>query len=231
MRKRVLITAGNTRVPIDKVRGIDNIFRGRTGAQIAHYFANQGYEVVLLTSHPEGVSPHSNLDIHSFNTFDQLNESMCTLVMERLFHVIVHSAAVSDYKPVGIYQQVGDPVESDGGLLRNLQKLDSTGKVGSNHSELWMRLTPTIKIVDQIRQPWGFKGTLVKFKLQVGMSDTDLIDVATRSMKHSQADFVVANTLEGLNSRAFIISAKKQCAISVSRTELPAKLLAAIEAQ
>ena len=33
---------------------------------------------------------------------------------------------------------------------------------------------PTEKIVDKIKGDWGFKGQLVKFKLQVGISDDEL---------------------------------------------------------
>jgi len=39
-RKRVLVTAGNTSVPIDRVRVISNIFKGRTGAGIPITFPN-----------------------------------------------------------------------------------------------------------------------------------------------------------------------------------------------
>jgi phosphopantothenate-cysteine ligase/phosphopantothenoylcysteine decarboxylase/phosphopantothenate--cysteine ligase len=51
----LLVTAGNTLVPIDKVRGITNIFTGRTGASIALEAHRRGHGVTLLTSHPEAV--------------------------------------------------------------------------------------------------------------------------------------------------------------------------------
>ena len=50
--KSVLVTAGSTMVPIDKVRAITNIFNGRTGTNIALYFAQQGWNVTLVTSNP-----------------------------------------------------------------------------------------------------------------------------------------------------------------------------------
>ena len=34
-RMKILVTAGNTQTPIDRVRSITNIFSGRTGARIA----------------------------------------------------------------------------------------------------------------------------------------------------------------------------------------------------
>src|SRR5262249_14112903 len=51
----ILVTAGNTQSPIDKVRCITNIFSGRTGAGIALEAYRRGHRVFLLTSHPEVV--------------------------------------------------------------------------------------------------------------------------------------------------------------------------------
>ena len=99
--------------------------------------------------------------------------------------------------------------------------MNSSGKIDSSYTELWLRLVPTEKIIDKIRADWGFKGKLVKFKLQVGMLDEELVRIATASMKASEADFIVANTLEGMTQRAYIISAKGGIPAIVDRNELP----------
>ena len=52
----VLVTAGNTLAPIDRVRGLTNVFTGRTGAGIALAAHERGHAVTLLTSHPEAVA-------------------------------------------------------------------------------------------------------------------------------------------------------------------------------
>ena len=70
------------------------------------------------------------------------------------------------------------------------------GKIGSSHDRLILELVPTEKLVDLIRNPWGFTGTLVKFKLQVGLTDDELLAIARKSMADSHADFIVANCLE-----------------------------------
>ncbi len=222
-KNKVLITAGNTRIPIDRVRGIDNIFRGRTGAAIAKYFAEKGCEVTLLTSHPKLVVPEPNLTIVKYNTYDSLVSTMKTEIRTGAYDVVIHSSAVSDYSVEGTYKRTGS-IETNGRLKLELVKLDSSGKIGSDHKELWMKLIPTMKIVDQIRKPWGFRGKLVKFKLQVDMDDEELLRVATRSMEHSKADFIVANTLEGMNKRAYIVSHGGMHVVSVSREDLPATL-------
>ena len=52
----VLVTAGNTQTPIDRVRCITNIFTGRTGARIAVEAHRRGHAVTLVTSHPRVVA-------------------------------------------------------------------------------------------------------------------------------------------------------------------------------
>src|SRR5439155_7975387 len=66
---RVLITAGNTQAPIDRVRCLTNIFTGRTGAAIAVRAHERGHHVTLLTSHPEAVLA---VRPERYSTFDDL---------------------------------------------------------------------------------------------------------------------------------------------------------------
>jgi phosphopantothenate-cysteine ligase/phosphopantothenoylcysteine decarboxylase/phosphopantothenate--cysteine ligase len=78
------------------------------------------------------------------------------------------------------------------------------GKVKSHHPELWLRLQPAPKLVDKVRSAWGFGGVLVKFKLEVGVTDAELLGVAERSRQQSGADLMAANTLEGIHDWAYL---------------------------
>lgn len=219
---KVLVTAGSTITMIDKVRGITNIFRGRTGTEIARYFTLKGAEVTLLTS-----SPHlarvfqERARVIRFKTYEELLVNMEKLIKDENFDVIIHSAAVSDYACIGMYQS------DDKGQIWMMSKKD---KISSGQHGLFIGLTPTLKIIDQIRQPWGFRGILVKFKLESGISDEQLIQIAARSAKHSGADLIVANCREWFEKRAFIIgpsdSLEKDIGFSmeVSRHELPSAI-------
>jgi phosphopantothenoylcysteine synthetase/decarboxylase len=80
----------------------------------------------------------------------------------------------------------------------------AAGKVKSDEPELWLRLVRTTKIVDQIRGPWGFKGLLVKFKLEVGVTTEKLLEIAERSRAQSAADLMVANTLDESGRCAYL---------------------------
>ena len=105
----------------------------------------------------------------------------------------------------------------------------AAGKVKSGEPELWLRLTRAPKLVDRVRTDWGFRGILVKFKLEVGVGDAQLLEVAERSRRHSGADLMVANTLEGAAEWAFL-GPRHGSYDRVARSLLADRLLDAIEA-
>jgi phosphopantothenoylcysteine synthetase/decarboxylase len=190
---KILVTAGNTQARIDAVRCVTNIFTGRTGAAIATHAASRGHAVTLLTSHPE-TAP--NLPSIPYATFEELADLMAQHVPQA--EVVIHSAAVSDYLSGGIFAPA-DKTYFDmntlswvGGAMVDR----AAGKVKSDEPELWLRLVKAPKLVDRIRSPWGFHGVLVKFKLEVGLGDDELLARAEHSRQHSQADLMVANTLQ-----------------------------------
>jgi len=215
---KFLITCGSPQIPIDRVRTIGNIFKGNTGFEIAMSISSyKDHEVDLLTSNPfhkqyGKINPFNKFNISSYKTFDDLKNSM-QLFTQSDIDVIIHSAAVNDYKLEGTYHRI-----HNGTLIR----LPDAGKIKSNHKELFLRMIQTEKLIDLIRPEWGFKGILVKFKLEVGKSNEDLIDIAQKSREHSQADIIVANCLEWMNERAIIITA--HATIEVERKELPSML-------
>lgn len=239
----LLITAGNTLVMIDQVRAITNIFTGRTGAQIALEAHRRGHTVTLLTSHPEVVKelhgnapvPNQRWSVVPYRTFDDLQNRMEERVRSGELDVIIHCAAVSDYRPAGIY------APSEGTRLLVIGKEGrwespgpaptmedrSAGKVKSSERELWLRLVRTPKIVDLLRKDWGFAGVLVKFKLEVGIDEQTLLQIAEDSRRQSQADLMVANTLEDSQEWAYLgpVNGYQR----LTRAELPAKLLDEVE--
>lgn len=214
----LLVTAGNTLVPIDRVRCITNIFTGRTGAGIALHAHNKGHTVTLLTSHPEVVAiltqrppGGDRWHLHPYRTFEDLQALMTTHVQNAGLDGIIHCAAVSDYLAAGVYAPNPhthfDPASArwcgEGDQAPGLVDR-AAGKVKSDEPELWLRLVRSPKLVDRIRSDWGFTGLLVKFKLEVALNDEQLLDIAEYSRKQSDADLMVANTLEGASEFAYL---------------------------
>ena len=219
--KKMLITAGSTAMPIDKVRILTNIFRGRTGENIARAAAGAGWQVTLLSSAPTAreCTDHPLLKRRRYRTYDELAALMESEIVNNRYDAIVHSAAVGDFRLAQVHV-MGD----DGRLARLQAEGAAAAKIPSNHDRLFLELVPTLKLVDQIRDPWGFRGQLVKFKLQAAMTDAELLDVARRSLAHSRADYLVANCLEWCDKYAYILDAAGGTE-KVGRNELPGRLL------
>jgi phosphopantothenate---cysteine ligase (CTP) len=239
----ILVTAGNTAVPIDQVRCITNIFSGKTGAAIARHAHTCGHTVTLLTSHPEAVAevvpqapiPQERWALRVYRTFEDLRELMQSAIRKEDQDVVIHCAAVSDYLSAGIFApEQGTHFDERTGSWHSSgpespKLVDrKAGKVKSDQAELWLRLTRAPKLVDLIRSPWGFRGLLVKFKLEVGLNEPDLLRVAENSRLHSNADLMVANTLEDSAYHAYLglVDGGYE---KVSRRELAGRLIQVVE--
>ena len=94
--KRVLISAGGTREPVDAVRYVGNRSSGRMGVALAAEARRRGADVTLLAANlavpaPEGV------EIVDTPTAAELEREALTRAAEA--DVIVMAAAVADYRP------------------------------------------------------------------------------------------------------------------------------------
>lgn len=188
-RRRVLITAGPTWVRIDAVRHISNFSSGRTGIVLADTMARAGADVTLLLgpvqASIDGLAA-SGVRIVPFVTFDDLHQAVREQLRTGDFHAMLHAAAVSDYRPVS----------------------EVTAKLPSGEEELVLRLRPTPKIVDEVKD-LAPDLLLVKFKLEVSRSRAELFSIARASAARSRADLVVANDLSeyaGERHPAFILN-------------------------
>jgi phosphopantothenate-cysteine ligase/phosphopantothenoylcysteine decarboxylase/phosphopantothenate--cysteine ligase len=237
---RILVTGGNTVVPIDQVRCISNVFRGRTGANIALEACRRGHHVHLLASDPEVLKsedrvalPADRWRLERYRTFDDLHAAMRRAIESANVDAVIHSAAVSDYRVEGIFAPTADTTfspetlmwETRGGVPARMADRGA-GKVKSDEPELWFRMVQNPKLIDLIRPAWHFSGVLVKFKLEVGVGEEQLLEIAERSRVHSAADLVVANTLLGLT---FIGPLEGTYERLNSRRDLVSKLLDAVE--
>ncbi|MEI7766459.1 MAG: phosphopantothenoylcysteine decarboxylase [Phycisphaerae bacterium] len=226
-----LVTAGNTREAIDRVRDWGNIFTGRTGFEIAQALLQVG-AVTLLTSvpaHAEAIIQAGG-QVALFRTHQEL-ETLCAKSANQLYQAVIMTAAISDYEPDGVYeilerQELSGTPGVQQWTVRNVQR----GKVKSTHRAIAVAGKPTAKIVDMFRSRWNYRGLLIKFKLEVDLTDADLIQVAAASRLSSQADLMVANSLahlHGAEAKAFLID--DHGVSEVKRAALAATLVTWIE--
>jgi phosphopantothenoylcysteine decarboxylase/phosphopantothenate--cysteine ligase len=93
--KRVIVTAGGTREPIDPVRFVGNRSSGHMGTAIAAEARRRGAEVTLIASNLS-VPPPSDVEVVEAPTADDLaRETLARSDSD----VVVMAAAVSDYRP------------------------------------------------------------------------------------------------------------------------------------
>ena len=199
--KSILITAGPTWVPIDDVRVITNVFTGSTGYNIACYASNLGAKVTLLLG-PGDLTPslkfYKKIKIIHFKYFDELFKIIKKKLTSYKYDIIIHSAAISDYKPVK----------------------KTNGKIKSTSKNLLINCKRTPKIVDRIKQ-YAPSIYLVKFKLEVNTNLKKLTNIAYKSLRNSKADLIVANTFYPKTNRykTLIIDASKNV-VSVNKRGL-----------
>ena len=93
--RRVLVTAGGTREPIDAVRYVGNRSSGRQGHALAQNAAERGAEVVLVTTNPSGAP--GGVRVVSVDTAQQMHRACATEAPQA--DVVVMAAAVADFRP------------------------------------------------------------------------------------------------------------------------------------
>lgn len=176
---KVIITSGGTRESIDGVRFISNMSTGKTGASIAQYFSEAGWDVTFLHAENSAL-PDSNCSRVLFAGNESLENILYGLISDEHFDAVIHLAAVSDFKIKSIEfenETVVPPV---------------SGKISSSVKDLKINLTSTKKLVDDIKKKSKNKNlVLTAFKFTASPGAVNEVDML---FDHSGADFVVLNS-------------------------------------
>jgi phosphopantothenoylcysteine decarboxylase / phosphopantothenate---cysteine ligase len=93
--KRVLVTAGGTREPLDAVRFVGNRSSGRMGVALAEEARRRGAEVTLLAANLAVAAPRDVEVVQTPTAVDIEREALA----RREADVILMAAAVADYRP------------------------------------------------------------------------------------------------------------------------------------
>lgn len=94
--KRVLITAGPTREPIDPVRYIGNRSSGRMGYALAQAAWRRGAEVTLVSG-PSALEPPYGVHLRKVETAVEMEVAVHDVIGEA--DVSIYAAAVADFRP------------------------------------------------------------------------------------------------------------------------------------
>jgi phosphopantothenoylcysteine decarboxylase/phosphopantothenate--cysteine ligase len=93
--RRVVVTAGGTREPIDPVRFISNYSSGKMGFALAAAAADRGAKVTLVTTanHPE----HHGVEVQRVDTAEEMLAEMRSQLVGA--DLLLMAAAVGDFRP------------------------------------------------------------------------------------------------------------------------------------
>ncbi|MCX5700208.1 MAG: hypothetical protein NTZ63_01505 [Candidatus Omnitrophica bacterium] len=199
--KKVLITAGPTAVPIDSVRVITNCATGETGILLANSFAKLKAKVTLLLGSALVGNVESSVKIIRFEFFDELSLLLSRLLKKK-YDIIIHSAAVSDYRPEFI----------------------SKTKLNSNSKQMKLVLKRTPKLIESLRKK-NAAAFLVGFKFEPDFKDEQLIKKAKLLIKKAKLNLVVANTVSKNKYFAYLVSSIDSSGPLTSKKALVANLI------
>jgi len=162
--KRVLITAGPTREPIDPVRYLSNRSSGKMGYALAEAARLRGAEVVLVSG-PVALTVPGGVEVVPVETAAQMYDA--ALAQAETADVIIAAAAVSDYRPA----------EAAG------QKLKKTG------TSPMLALTRT----DDILAELGRRKRLGQILIGFAAETEDLLAGARLKLVSKNLDWIAAN--------------------------------------
>ena len=141
--KRVLVTAGGTREPLDSVRFLGNRSSGRMGVALAEEARRRGADVVLLAANLAVPPPHG-VEMIPTPTAEAMREAALALAD---VDIALLSAAVADYRPAEVVAgkrakdgaQWTVELEPTGDIARELGARKQPGQVlvafGAEHGE------------------------------------------------------------------------------------------------
>jgi len=108
--RRVLITSGSTREPIDPVRYIGNRSSGKMGRALALEALCRGAEVTVVTG-PAEVAPPYGARVHAVETAAEMARAVAEFAPAA--DIVIGAAAVGDYRPraaASKLKRTGEPV-------------------------------------------------------------------------------------------------------------------------
>ncbi len=97
--RRVVVTAGGTREPLDPVRFLGNRSSGRQGISLAIAARARGAQVTLIAAHLE-VAPPDGITLLEVGTAAELQEAVVEAARDA--DIVVMAAAVADYRPAEV---------------------------------------------------------------------------------------------------------------------------------
>jgi phosphopantothenoylcysteine decarboxylase / phosphopantothenate---cysteine ligase len=165
--RRVVVTAGGTREPLDAVRYIGNRSSGKMGVAVADEAARRGADVTLVLAGATA-RPSAPMRVVHAESADAMRTA--TLEHAATADVVVMAAAVADYRPA--------------------ERLE--GKRGKDAEEWSVRMEPTADILGELGRSRRPGQVLVGFAAEHGEGG---VQRARAKLERKNADMIVMNDI------------------------------------
>lgn len=173
--RRVVVTAGGTREPLDPVRFLGNASSGRQGIALAEAARDRGADVHLVAAHVEAPLPEG-VRTTRVGTAAELLDAVVAAVAEA--DVLVMAAAVADFRPETVHGT-------------KMKKVD-----GVEAPQL--RLVRTVDVLATVAHDRPHPGLLVVgFAAETGDATGDVRHHAEAKLAAKGCDLLVVNDVSG----------------------------------
>jgi phosphopantothenoylcysteine decarboxylase/phosphopantothenate--cysteine ligase len=178
-----IVTAGPTFEPLDDVRRLTNFSTGRLGTELANFLAARGHKVTLLVGEMATYSGERHVDqVKFFSTTADLRAKLKALSGKRV-NAIFHAAAVSDFAFGKIWLRTPSG---------ELTEFKSTKKIPTREGKLLIELTPTPKIITELRG-WFPRTRIVGWKFEADGARVDALNAGKQQITECLTDACVIN--------------------------------------
>lgn len=168
--RRMLVTAGGTREPLDPVRFIGNRSSGMQGVAIAVAARDRGASVTLIAAHLDVPVP-PGIDVIEVGTALELEAAVITA--SPFNDVIIMAAAVADYRPADVQSA-------------KIKKSDHQGT-------LTLSLVQNPDILARISHSRTEGQVIVGFAAETEADDAALLFLARAKLERKGCDYLVVN--------------------------------------
>jgi len=175
--RRVAVSTGGTREPIDPVRFLGNRSSGRQGTELALAAAERGADVTLVAAHVDDgvlttVARHPRIALVRAGTTDELQRAMTRAAATA--DVVAMVAAVADFRPTRLSHD----------KLRKEDGVDA------------LALTPTADVLAALVAARRPGQTIIGFAAETAGDDDELLERGRRKRDRKGVDYLAVNRVD-----------------------------------
>lgn len=198
--RRVIISAGGTREPLDPVRFLGNRSSGKQGFALAAVAAARGATVLLVAANTE-LAPPAGVELVPVESAQELAAAVASRAGSA--DVVVMAAAVADYRPAHyaaakIKKSHRDGVAPNGGVAPD-DGVTPEGRTVVDDAGLTLDLVRTPDILARLVAARGKdpEPLIVGFAAETGDEHGGVMDHARDKLKRKGCDLLVVNEVGG----------------------------------